>query len=71
MAHAANQRVQAVLVELAGRRERPFDGGPLHVTVSATPDARPVEANALFDGGAATTPLELPLSGTVRWVFAP
>ena len=71
VARAENQRVQAVLVEIAGRRERPFDGGPLHVTVSATPDARPVEANSLFDAGAATTPLELPLSGTVRWVFAP
>jgi hypothetical protein len=71
VAHAENQRVQAVLVEIAGRRERPFDGGPLHVTVSATAGARAVESNALFEAGAPSTPLELTLSGTVRWFFAP
>jgi hypothetical protein len=66
-----NERVQALVVEVAGARRRPFDGGPLHVTLSTTEDARPVESNALIESGASIEPLRLELAGRIAWVPAP
>lgn len=60
-------RVQALVVEMAGSTERPYDGGTLHVTVSFAADARASESNALIRS-APLTPLALPLFGEVRWV---
>jgi hypothetical protein len=66
-----NERVQALLVEIGGVSRRPFDDGPLHVTLSTTEDARPVESNALVESGAAVEPLSLSLSGRIAWAPAP
>ena len=63
----ADVRVHAVVVELAGEKVRPFDGGVLHVTVSRASDARSRDANELF-ADAEPTPLDLPLSGRLVWV---
>ncbi len=66
-----NERVQALVVELGGVARRPFDSGPLHVTLSATTDARAVESNALIESGAAVEPLRLSLGGRIAWAPAP
>lgn len=66
-----NERIQALLVEIGGVRRRPFDGGPLHVTLSTALDARAVESNALIDSGAAVEPYRLALGGHVAWMPAP
>ncbi len=65
--HLADERVHALLVEIAGERHRPWDGGVLHVTVSRQPWARSSEANALALRAAAE-PFELTLRGTIVWV---
>lgn len=64
--HAQDERVQALAVEIAGSRARPWDGGVLHVTVSAALDAEPSESNALLAGG--WEPFELALAGSIAWV---
>ena len=66
-----NERVQALLVEIGGVRRRPFDGGPLHITLSTTEAARAVESNALIESGAAVDPLSLSLSGRIVWAPSP
>jgi hypothetical protein len=66
-----NERVQALLVEIGGVSRRPFDGGPLHVTLSTTQSARAVESNALIESGAPVEPLALSLSGHIAWAPSP
>lgn len=61
----ASERVQALVVEIAGSSARAHDGGVLHVTVSFVPEARASESNQLIASRHAT-PLDLPLSGVVR-----
>jgi hypothetical protein len=65
-----DRRVQALLLEMAGKRERPFDGGVLHLTLSTTSDARASESNALIASGISTVPISLTLSGKIAWVEA-
>jgi hypothetical protein len=65
-----DRRVQTLLVEIAGTRERPFDGGVLHVTLSTVHDARASESNALIASGNSTVPLLMSLAGTVEWTEA-
>ncbi|HEY8428685.1 MAG TPA: HD domain-containing protein [Sandaracinaceae bacterium] len=65
--HAKDERVQALVVEMAGSARRPYDGGTLHVTVSFAPDARANEANDLLERARAA-PLEMTLRGTIEWV---
>ena len=67
---AMDERVQALLVEIAGSHHRPYDGGTLHVTVSRAAHARSVESNRLLDEVVAR-PLDLELWGTVQWVERP
>ena len=67
VAEVSDARVQALLIEMAGSSERPYDGGTLHVTVSFASDARASESNALIRS-APMMPVELALSGQVRWV---
>ncbi|MEB2310440.1 MAG: hypothetical protein OZ921_01090 [Sorangiineae bacterium] len=64
--HAADARVQALLIEQGGLRTRPWDGGTLHVTVSRQPWARSRDSNALLASGT-PEPLELALSGVIAW----
>lgn len=64
---AADERVQALAVEIAGSPTRPHDGGLLHVTVSLTPEARASESNALLTTST-IAPLRMKLSGVVEWV---
>lgn len=61
-----DDRVQALLVEVAGSRRRPWDGGMLHVTVSRQPWARSHEANSLLLR-VEPSPVSLPLSGRITW----
>ncbi len=65
--HAADERVQALVVEMGGTTRRPADGGTLHVTVSFARDARASESNELL-ARAEIAPLDLPLRGTIEWV---
>lgn len=65
--HAKNERVQALVVEMAGSTHRPYDGGMLHVTISFATDARASESNDLLETVAAAR-IELPLRGTIEWV---
>jgi hypothetical protein len=67
---AADERVQALLVEIDGSTRRPRDGGILHVTVSRAPEARSVESNRLL-AEHPIAPVSLTLHGTVRWVDRP
>ena len=71
MGQVMNERIQALLIEIAGVTRRPFDDGPLHVTLSAVESARAVESNALIESGAAVEPLSLSLSGRIVWAPAP
>jgi hypothetical protein len=64
---AADERVQALRVEIAGTSRRPYDGGILHVTVSRAHEARSVESNRLL-AQRPTQPIDLELRGTVQWV---
>ena len=64
--HSADDRVQALLVEIAGQLRRPYDGGVLHVTVSRQPWARSSDANALPDR-ATPSPMALALHGRIAW----
>lgn len=64
--HCADERVDALVVEIAGQRRRPWDDGVLHVTVSRQPWARSSDANALV-ARAAPEPIDLALRGTVVW----
>lgn len=63
---AVSDRVQALVVEMAGTRERPIDRGTLHVTVSRHRSARSRDSNELLAKGA-IAPLELELEGEVAW----
>ena len=68
VAERANDRVQALVVEIAGSRLRPIDGAVLHITVSRSTIARSRDANALLTSGSETAlhpPLEL--EGVVEW----
>ncbi len=65
--HVKDGRVQALVVELGGSARRPYDGGTLHVTVSAARGARASESNALIESASAE-PIDLALRGTVAWV---
>lgn len=70
-AEHTDARLQVLSVRIAGRGTRPFDGGPLHVTVSRVEQARSREANALLrNGPAQRTPCPLTLTGTVDWARA-
>ncbi len=61
-----DDRVQALLVEIAGSQLRPWDGGRLHVTVSRQPWARSHEANSLVEH-ANPRPVSLVLRGRIAW----
>jgi hypothetical protein len=63
-----DRRVQLMLVEIAGTRERPYDGGVLHLTLSTTSDASARESNALIASGTSTVPLAFSLKGRVEWL---
>ncbi|HEX4340062.1 MAG TPA: HD domain-containing protein [Polyangiaceae bacterium] len=69
---ASDARVQAYVVEIAGTRLRPSDGGPLHLTLSRAVTARSRDANSLLASGVvAPLPGEAPvLQGVVEWVEA-
>jgi hypothetical protein len=64
---AADERVQALLVEIGGSTKRPRDGGILHVTVSRASEARSVESKRLL-AEHPIEPVSIVLHGTVRWV---
>jgi hypothetical protein len=64
---AADERVQALLVEMGGSTRRPYDEGILHVTVSRVFEARSVESNRLL-AEHPVEPVSLELYGTIRWV---
>jgi hypothetical protein len=64
---SADERVQALAVDIAGSGVRPYDDGTLHVTVSLVPEARASESNDLFVT-ATLSPLRMQLAGTVQWV---
>lgn len=61
---AHDDRVQALVVEIAGSTERPSDGGRLHVTVSRAPGARSRDSNDLL-ATARVWPVDLRLEGVV------
>jgi hypothetical protein len=66
----SDERVQLFIVEIGGSRERPSDGGVLHLTVSRSSDARSRDSNALLAAGTVPTALPTPmtLQGVVEWV---
>ncbi len=48
----ADDRVQLFVVDIGGARERPSDGGVLHLTVSRSGDAHSRDSNALLAASA-------------------
>lgn len=62
-------RVQAWTVEVAGATVRPFDGGPLHITVSRAEGVRSREANRMIERTEGET-RRMTLRGTVGWVVS-
>jgi hypothetical protein len=63
----ADERAQALVVEIGGSSKRPWDGGTLHVTVSVAPGARARESNDVI-AEQEPVPLDMHLRGTVMWV---
>lgn len=63
---AHDDRIQVLLVEVAGLNVRPWDGGKLHITVSKQPGVPSVEANRLLES-TPVQPFECALEGVVQW----
>ncbi|HET9954697.1 MAG TPA: HD domain-containing protein [Polyangiaceae bacterium] len=69
VSQVCDERLQALALEMAGSTHRPFDGGPLHLTVSRVRGARSREANSLLER-APRQRVDLELSGQIVWVEA-
>jgi hypothetical protein len=63
---AEDDKVQALVIEIAGSSVRPWDRGTLHVTVSKAPWAKASDSNAML-ASTSVTPLALRLEGIVAW----
>jgi len=67
IALCSDERVQAVIVEIAGSTWRPFDGGTLHVTLSRVEQASSWDANAMLQR-AERVECQIALRGVLRWI---
>lgn len=60
------ERVQLLLIEVAGSTLRPWDGGKLHITVSKEYHARSLESNALLSEQRPEA-MDIELRATLKW----